>query len=77
MTIGRNGDSLHLPLLVESDEDGVFIISCPTFRACHSYGSTIEEAIENIKEVIALCLEEEKPNGFNQFIGFREIEIKL
>jgi hypothetical protein len=50
--------SLHLPLLIETDEDGVFIVSCPAFKGCHSYGKTVDEAIANIREVIAMCLEE-------------------
>ncbi|MEY5040670.1 MAG: hypothetical protein RLZZ414_198 [Bacteroidota bacterium] len=67
--------SIHLPVLVETDEDGMYIVSCPVFKGCHSYGNTIEDAIENIKEVIEMCLEEEKPQNFNRFIGFRELEV--
>ena len=67
--------SLHLPVMVEIDEDGMYIVSCPVFKGCHSYGKSIEEAMENIKEVIEMCLEEEKPSEMNQFLGFRELEI--
>ena len=65
-----------MPILVELDEDGIYIVSCPVFNGCHSYGKTIDEAIENIKEVIEMCLEEEeRPENLNRFIGFRELEI--
>jgi predicted RNase H-like HicB family nuclease len=50
--------NLHLPLVIEEDEDGVFIISCPSFKGCHSYGKTIDVALTNIRDVIDLCLEE-------------------
>ena len=50
-------ESLHLPLIIEADEDGVFIISCPAFKGCHSYGNTIEEAMNNIREAIHACSE--------------------
>lgn len=43
---------LHLPILIKTDEDGIFIVSCPALKGCHSYGKTIEEALENIKEAI-------------------------
>ncbi len=66
---------LHLPIMIETDEDGYFIVSCPTFKACHSYGETIDEALENIKEVIEMCLEEQEIEPINKFIGFRELEI--
>jgi predicted RNase H-like HicB family nuclease len=46
----------------------------PMFKGCHSYGATIDEALENIKEVIELCLEEDKPSQLNRFVGFREME---
>lgn len=65
---------LHLPILVEQDEDGVFIVSCPSFKACHSYGKTVEEGLSNLKEVIEMCLQEEDPAPLNRFIGFREME---
>jgi len=66
----------HLPLLIEQDEDGVYIISCPSFQGCHSYGKTIDEAMTNIKEVIEMCIEETPLSEVNKFVGFREIEIK-
>jgi predicted RNase H-like HicB family nuclease len=68
---------IHLPILIEQDEDNVFIVSCPTFKGCHSYGNTVEEAMKNIEEVIVMCMEEDKQENTNQFIGFREIEMEI
>jgi predicted RNase H-like HicB family nuclease len=48
-------NTLHLPLLIEQEEDGVYIVSCPYFQGCHSYGKTIDEAMINIKAVIEIC----------------------
>jgi len=48
----------HFPVLVEQDIDGVFIVSCPVFQGCRSYGKTIDEALRNIQEAIELCAEE-------------------
>lgn len=66
---------IHLPIMVEIDEDGYYIVSCPLFKGCHSYGETIDEALENIREVIDMCLEETHIDEFNKFIGFRELEV--
>lgn len=68
--------NLHLPLVIEEDEDGVFIISCPSFNGCHSYGKTIDEALTNIREVIDLCLEETAPEEINKFVIFREMDVE-
>lgn len=67
----------HFPILIEQDEDGVYIVSCPTFRGCHSYGQSIEEAMHNIREAIELCLEEQPAEPLNRFVGFREIELDV
>jgi predicted RNase H-like HicB family nuclease len=50
--------TLHLPIVVEQDEDDFYIVSCPVFKGCHSYGKTIDEALKNIREVIEMCIEE-------------------
>ncbi|MFA6925358.1 MAG: type II toxin-antitoxin system HicB family antitoxin [Bacteroidales bacterium] len=73
---------LHLPILIEQDEDNFYIVSCPTFEGCHSYGKTIDEALKNIQEVIEMCLEEQeekkkKSSIINRFIGFRELQMPL
>jgi predicted RNase H-like HicB family nuclease len=52
-------------------------VSCPQFKACHSYGKTVNEALSNLKEVVEMCLEEEGVENLNQFIGFREFEMEL
>jgi predicted RNase H-like HicB family nuclease len=68
---------LHLPILIEQDEDNIYIVSCPVFKGCHSYGKTVDEALANIREVVEMCIEEEKEmvHGINRFIGFREMQI--
>lgn len=70
---------LHLPILIEQDEDNIYIVSCPVFKGCHSYGKTIDEALENIKEVIDICMDEEKEkvSEINRFVGFREMQVSI
>jgi len=67
--------TFYVPILIETDEDGSFIVSCPQFKGCHTYGKTIDEALSRIKEVIELCSEDEPLETLNTFVGFREIEI--
>lgn len=70
---------VHLPILVEQDEDNIYIVSCPVFKGCHSYGKTIDEALVNIKEVIDICMDEEKEkvSEINRFVGFREMQVTI
>ena len=44
-------------VLIEQDEDGMFVAECPTLPGCVSQGRTRDEAIDNIKDAIAGYLE--------------------
>lgn len=44
-------------VLIEQDEDGIFVAEVPSLPGCISQGSTRAEAAENIKEAIELYLE--------------------
>jgi predicted RNase H-like HicB family nuclease len=44
-------------VLIEQDEDGVFVAEVPSLPGCVSQGTSREEATDNIKEAITLYLE--------------------
>lgn len=50
---------LRLPLIIEKDESGWYVVECPLFQGCYTQGKTIDEALKNIREVIELIAEEE------------------
>lgn len=39
-------------VVIEQDEDGMFIASCPTLPGCVSDGSTRAEALANIRDAV-------------------------
>lgn len=67
----------HFPVVVEIDEDGVYIVSCPMFKGCHAFGNTIDEALDSLREVVEMCIEEQSLENVNQFIGLREMEVTI
>lgn len=68
----------HFPVILEQDEDGVFIMECPLYPGCRSYGDTLEEAIENIQEAIQVCIDDSSIIEKNTvFLGIRDIEIAV
>ena len=68
--------SRHYPIVVEQDADGVFIVECPVFEGCRSYGSTLDEAMTNIREAIELCMVESDDSDTGTiFLGIRDIEL--
>jgi len=48
---------LHLPVIIERDENGVFVAECPVLKGCYTQGETLEEAMKNIREVIQMHIE--------------------
>lgn len=60
---------------IDQDEDGVWIAECPSIPGCVSQGETKEQALENIKEAIELCLEVRAEKGLPLTIETRDIEV--
>ncbi|MGV8127269.1 MAG: type II toxin-antitoxin system HicB family antitoxin [Methanothrix sp.] len=48
---------MNFKVVLQEAEEGGYIVSCPALPGCHSQGDSIDEALENIKEAIAGCLE--------------------
>jgi len=54
---------LRFRIIVEQDEDGFFVVECPTLSGCISQGKTLREARKNIKEAIEGYLESLQKHG--------------
>lgn len=55
--------SYDYKVIIEPDETGGYVVTCPSLQGCYSQGETIEEALENIREVILLCIEDLEAEG--------------
>jgi len=51
------GDSLNFRVVVEQDEDGVFVATVPSLPGCVSQGKTRVQALTNVKDAIKGYLE--------------------
>ena len=60
---------------LERDEDGVWIVECPAIPGCVSQGATKDEAIENIKDAIKICLEVRAEKGLPLTVETRQVEV--
>jgi len=47
-------------VVIEQDEEGFFVASCPALKGCWSQGETEEDAMANIREAIEGWLEAEE-----------------
>jgi predicted RNase H-like HicB family nuclease len=73
----------QLQVVMEKDEDGFYVASCPALSGCYTQGKTYEEALHNIRDVIAMCLEELKEEKgaislrYPEVIGIQNIEVTI
>jgi predicted RNase H-like HicB family nuclease len=68
-------------VVLEKDEDGVFIGTVPSLKGFYSYGKTLDELMANLKEAVEAHLEafetEEKELPVTRFAGIQVIEIEV
>jgi predicted RNase H-like HicB family nuclease len=64
-------------ITLERDEDGAWISECPSIPGCISQGATRDEALANIHEAIALCLEVRAERGLPLSIETRQVEVAV
>lgn len=65
----------QLPVIVEKDEDGFYVVECPLLEGCYSQGKTLDEALRNIREAIFLLLREKKNR--DAVLAYRPKEVGL
>jgi len=66
-------------VVIERDEDGVFVASVPELPGCHTQADSLEELEKNIKEAIEAYLEsmgkDEKP--VTRFVKTQKIRVAV
>jgi predicted RNase H-like HicB family nuclease len=54
---------MKVRIIVEQDEDGRFVATCPTLPGCISEGDTREAALANIRDAVAGYIASLKKHG--------------
>ena len=62
-------------VIIERDEDGMYVGEVPQLQACYSQGKTIDELMVNMVEVVSLCLEEMSDTAVSEFVGVQRITV--
>jgi predicted RNase H-like HicB family nuclease len=67
--------TMKLQITIYQDETGMYVVECPVIPGCVSQGKTEAEALENIREAIAACLEVRREEGLPLTVETRTVEI--
>jgi predicted RNase H-like HicB family nuclease len=57
------GSAVKFRIIVEPDEDGVFVATVPSLPGCVSQGATRDQAVRNVREAIQGYLESLRERG--------------
>lgn len=83
--MAKQPKALQFKVIIEQDEDGIFVASVPELPGCYTQGKTLEQVRKRIEEVIELILESDKkireekmrsPTSTPRFFGIEDIEIQ-
>lgn len=66
---------MQITVTLYQDEDDVWIVECPAIPGCVSQGKTRSEALLNIREAIALCLEVRAEEGYPLTLETEQVEV--
>jgi predicted RNase H-like HicB family nuclease len=76
-TMGKPGrkKAKEYDVVIEQDENGVYVAHVPELPGCHTQGNSIEEVTKNASEAIELYLEHTKNRVENpmKFIGVKKV----
>ena len=64
-------------VLIEQDEDGIYVARVPEIEGCYTQGKTLQEVLERIKEAIEVCLEADKEEiNPMRFVGIQRVSVE-
>lgn len=66
---------MRFSVTLDRDEDGIWIVECPSIPGCVSQGQTKQEALENIKDAISACLQVRAERGMPLTVETYQVEI--
>ncbi|UUX93382.1 type II toxin-antitoxin system HicB family antitoxin [Methanoplanus endosymbiosus] len=74
---GNQKKTLRFTVIIERDEDGIYIAEVPQLKGCHTQAKDLNTLIDRIREAVELCIDEDDAISPLEFIGLQQIEITV
>ncbi len=63
-------------VVIERDEEGYLVATVPALRGCHTQAKSLDTLMKRVREVIALCLEEDKGRAPSlELVGIQQVTL--
>jgi predicted RNase H-like HicB family nuclease len=70
--------SREFSVIIERDEEGYYVASVPALPGCHTQARSLDELMDRVREVIALCLEvEAEETSELEFVGVQRVSVTV
>jgi predicted RNase H-like HicB family nuclease len=66
---------MRFSVTLDRDEDGMWVVECPGIPGCVSQGQTKQEALKNIKDAIAACIQVRAERGMPLTVETYQVEV--
>lgn len=68
--------TLQFDVVIERDEEGLYVASVPQLPGCHTDATSLDDLMVEIREAIELCLEVAgQPPDSLEFVGIQRVTI--
>ena len=68
-----NAQERTYTVIIEQDEDGIYIAKVPSILGCHTQGKTVAEVTDRIREAILSCSDDKDIQPL-RFVGIQQIQ---
>lgn len=68
---------MKFPVTLDRDENGAWIVECPSIPGCVSQGSSRADALANIRDAIKVCLEVRAEQGLPLTVEMHQVEVTV
>jgi predicted RNase H-like HicB family nuclease len=75
--VQRRSRDMKFSVILDRDEDGMWIVECPAIPGCLSQGKTRDEALANIRDAIKVCLEVRAEQGLPLTVETQQVEVAV
>jgi predicted RNase H-like HicB family nuclease len=62
-------------VVIERDEDGYYVGTVPALPGCLTQAKTLDTLMKRVREVIELCLEEDRGAHQLELVGIQQISV--
>jgi predicted RNase H-like HicB family nuclease len=62
-------------VIIERDEDGYYVATVPVLQGCHTQAKNLDTLMKRVREVVELCLEDNRVSPSLELIGIQQISV--